>query len=552
MELSGCQILIETLIEQGVTTIFGYPGGQVLNIYDELYKNRDRIHHVLTAHEQGASHAADGYSRASGEVGVCIATSGPGATNLITGLATAKADSIPMVAITGNVPMELIGSDSFQEVDTFGLSIPVTKHSFRVDRVDMLAQTVREAFRIAKSGRPGPVLVDIPKNIQIDKTAYTPRGISEKTPDAKPDTALLDQALGMIHESKRPVIYCGGGVINANCSEIITKLTEKLDAFMVCSMMGLTAMDNDHPKYLGMSGMHGRFAATKAISECDLVIAAGIRFADRATGNRTKFAAGAKIIHLDVDVAEHGKNIDANLQIPGDLHFALSYIASKLEPQKHPAWEETVQAYQKKPKDVCVPEGYLLPWQVIFAVNRKAPPDTNIATDVGQHQMWVAQHYHFKKARTLQTSGGLGTMGYGMGAAIGAAVATGKRTVLFTGDGSFGMNLNELATAVSQKLPLVIVVFNNGVLGMIRQWQNLFFENHFMSSNLQRKTDFVKLAEAFGATGLRAANGPQLEEALEQAFALDTPVLIDCLMPPEENVFPMVPPNGSLENIILE
>ena len=552
MELSGCQILIETLIEQGVTTIFGYPGGQVLNIYDELYKNRDRLHHVLTAHEQGASHAADGYSRASGEVGVCIATSGPGATNLITGLATAKADSVPMVAITGNVPMELIGSDSFQEVDTFGLSIPVTKHSFRVDNVELLAQTVREAFRLAKSGRPGPVLVDIPKNIQLDKTEYAPMGISEKTPDAKPNTAQLDQALGMINESKRPVIYCGGGVINANCSEIITKLTEKLDAFVVSSMMGLTAMDNNNPKYLGMSGMHGRFAATKAISECDLVIAAGVRFTDRATGNRVKFAPMAKIIHLDVDAAEHGKNIDADLQIPGDLHFALNYINSKLEPQRHLDWEETVNDYKNKTKDVCVPEGYLLPWQVIQAVNLKATPETNIATDVGQHQMWVAQYYKFQKPRTLQTSGGLGTMGYGMGAAMGAAIATGNRTVLFTGDGSFGMNLNELATAVSEKLPLVIVVLNNGVLGMIRQWQNLFFENHFMSSNLERKTDFVKLAEAFGATGFRAANEAQLQETLDRAFALSTPVLIDCLIPDAENVFPMVPPNGSFENIILK
>ena len=552
MEQSGCQILIETLIEQGVTTIFGYPGGQVLNIYDELYKNKHRISHVLTAHEQGAAHAADGYSRSSGKVGVCLATSGPGATNLITGLATANADSIPMVAITGNVPMELIGSDSFQEVDTFGLSIPVTKHSFRVNTVETLAQTVREAFRLAKSGRPGPVLVDIPKNIQIDKTEYSPMGIAEKIPDAKPNTALLDQALEMINSSKRPIVYCGGGVINGNCADVTTKLVEKTDAFMVCSMMGLTAMDNSHPKYLGMSGMHGRFSASKAISECDLVIAAGVRFTDRATGNRQKFAPNAKIIHLDIDSAEHGKNIDAALKIPGDLHFALSYITSKLEPQKHPQWEQLVHSYKNKTKDFYAPDGYLLPWQIIAAVNQRATPETNIATDVGQHQMWVAQYYNFKKPRTLQTSGGLGTMGYGMGAAIGAAMATGSKTVLFTGDGSFGMNLNELATAVSQNLPLIVVILNNGVLGMIRQWQNLFFQNHFMSSNLERKTDFVKLADAFGATGLRATNLTELNEALDQAFALASPVVIDCLIPDEENVFPMVPPNGSLENIILK
>lgn len=552
MEKSGCQILIETLIEQGVTTIFGYPGGTVLYIYDELYKNKHRINHVLTAHEQGATHAADGYSRASGKVGVCLATSGPGATNLITGLATAKADSVPIVAITGNVPMELIGSDSFQEVDTFGLSIPVTKHSFRVDNVESLAETVREAFRIAKSGRPGPVLVDIPKNIQIDTTEYSPKGIVEKEQDVKPDTALLDQALEMINKSKRPIVYCGGGVINANCTEAATKLVEKADAYMVCSMMGITAMDNNHPKYLGMSGMHGRFSAIKAMSESDLVIAAGVRFTDRATGDRQKFASNAKIIHLDIDPAEHGKNINATLQISGDLDFALSYIASKLEPQKHREWENTVNSYKNKTKDNSPSNGYLLPWEVISAVNKRATPETNISTDVGQHQMWVSQYYNFKNPRTLQTSGGLGTMGYGMGAAIGATMATGNRTVLFTGDGSFGMNLNELATAVSQNLPLIIVILNNGRLGMIRQWQNLFFENRFIASALERQTDFVKLAEAFGATGFRASNMAELNDALDKAFALQSPVVVDCLIPNEECVFPMVPPNGSLENIILK
>lgn len=552
MERSGCQILIETLIEQGVTTIFGYPGGQVLHIYDELYKNEHRIQHVLTAHEQGATHAADGYSRASGKVGVCLATSGPGATNLITGLATANADSIPMVAITGNVPMELMGSDSFQEVDTFGLSIPVTKHSFRIDNVETLAETVREAFRLAKSGRPGPVLVDIPKNIQLDKASYSPKGMVEEIPNSKPDTTLLDQALEMINNSKRPVLYCGGGVIHADCTELATKLVEKTDGYMVCSMMGLTAMDNHHPKYLGMSGMHGRFTAIKALTECDLVIAAGVRFTDRATGNKEKFVPNAKIIHLDIDSAEHGKNIDAALQIPGDLTFALRYILSKLEPQKHSEWETAIELIKNKTKDNFPKTGYLLPWEVIAAVNKRATPETNISTDVGQHQMWVAQYYNFKNPRTFQTSGGLGTMGYGMGAAIGAAMGTGNRTVLFTGDGSFGMNLNELATAVSENLPLIIVILNNGRLGMIRQWQNLFFQNRFIASALERQTDFVKLADAFGATGFRASTTAELNEALDKAFALESPVVIDCLIPTEECVFPMVPPNGSLENIILK
>lgn len=552
MLMTGCQILIETLVEQEVTTVFGYPGGQVLNIYDELYKNQHRINHVLTAHEQGASHAADGYSRASGKVGVCIATSGPGATNLITGLATAHSDSIPMVAITGNVPMNLIGTDSFQEVDSIGLAIPVTKHSFLVKDIKDLAHTLREAFRFAKSGRPGPVLVDIPKNVQLDTTEYVPMGLVETTPSPEPDTKILDNAIEIIKNSKKPLIYCGGGVINGNCHKELVALAEKLDAYVAFSMMGLTAMDGDHPKYLGMCGMHGRYAATKALSQADLIIAAGVRFTERATGNKSKFAEQAKIIHLDIDPAEHGKNIDATLEVPGRLSTALSYLCTNSEKMDNVQWRESVEEYKSKTTDSVAPEGYMMPWEVIGAVNKRTTSETNIATDVGQHQMWVAQYYNFKKPRTHLTSGGLGTMGYGMGAAIGAAMATGNKTVLFTGDGSFGMNLNELATAVSQNLPLVIVILNNRVLGMIRQWQSLFFDNRYMATVLDRQTDFVKLAEAFGATGYRADNLTDLNLALDKAFSINSPVVIDCIVPDEENVFPMVPPNGSLENIILK
>ena len=552
MQLNGCQILIETLVEQGVTTVFGYPGGQVLNIYDELYKNKDRLTHVLTAHEQGASHAADGYSRSSGKVGVCIATSGPGATNLITGLATAHADSIPMIAITGNVPMDFIGTDSFQEVDTIGLSIPVTKHSFLVKDIADLAFTLREAFKVAQSGRPGPVLVDIPKNVQLDVTEYEILGKVKKAPDPLPSEKLLAQALPIIKESGRPIIYCGGGILNGDCHKELLELAEKLDAYVAFSMMGLTSMSCEHPKYLGMCGMHGRYAATKAVSSADLIIAAGVRFTERATGNKQKFAEQANIIHLDIDPAEHGKNIDATLAIQGHLGTALSYLAHNSEKKNNTTWVSTVEAFKRNAQIATSPDNLLMPWEVIKAVNEKASPETIIATDVGQHQMWVAQYYNFKAPRTHLTSGGLGTMGYGMGAAIGATMATGKKTVLFTGDGSFGMNLNELATAVSEKLPLVVVILNNGVLGMIRQWQGLFFDNHYMATILERKTDFVKLSEAFGTKGFRVSNIGDLNNALDVAFKETTPVVIDCLIPEEENVFPMVPPNGSLDNIIMK
>ncbi|MCI1958714.1 MAG: biosynthetic-type acetolactate synthase large subunit, partial [Clostridia bacterium] len=503
----------------------------------------------LTAHEQGAAHAADGYSRASGKVGVCIATSGPGACNLITGIATAHADSIPLVAITGNVPTDMIGTDSFQEVDTIGLSIPVSKHSFLVKDIKSLAPTIREAFKIAKSGRPGPVLVDIPKNVQIAETEFTPMPEVKKVPDPVPETELLDKAVKLINASSRPLIYCGGGVINGNCSDLIEPLAEKADAYVAFSMMGLTSMDSGSFRYLGMSGMHGRFAATNAFTKTDLVIAAGVRFTDRATGNKEHFAENAKIIHIDIDSAEHDKNITADIKICGSLQYSLKYILENINKKNNADWHKEMENI--KSKETYPHSPVMTAQDVIRAVNKYTSPDTIIATDVGQHQMWVAQEYKFKKPRTHLTSGGLGTMGFGLGAAIGGCMATGKKTVLFTGDGSFGMNLNELATAVSQKLPITIVVLNNSRLGMIRQWQSLFFENRYMATIPDRKTDFVKLAEAFGAHAFRAENMSELETALDKAFKINTPVVVECIIPPEENVLPMVPPNGTAEDIIL-
>ncbi|MCD8035775.1 MAG: biosynthetic-type acetolactate synthase large subunit [Clostridiales bacterium] len=552
MRLNGCEIIMEVLAEQGVDTVFGYPGGQVLNIYDALYKNQYRIKHILTAHEQGAAHAADGYSRASGKVGVCIATSGPGACNLITGLATANADSIPLVAITGNVAINMIGSDSFQEIDTIGLTIPASKHSFQVRDIDELAFTLREAFRVAQSGRPGPVLVDIPKNVQIAETEFVSEPKVEKTPDPMPDKELLDTAVEIINASNSPLIYCGGGVINGNCPEFIEPLAEKADAFVAFSMMGLTAMNSDSDRYLGMNGMHGHYASTSALAKADLIIAAGVRFADRATGNPDKFAEKAKIIHLDIDPAEHDKNITADIKIQGNLKASLKYILENIAQGEHPKWHETISKEKEIEASLYEKSDRMTAIDAIRTVNKLTEPDTLIATDVGQHQMWVAQEYHFKQPRTHLSSGGLGTMGYGLGAAIGGSIATGKRAVLFTGDGSFSMNLNELATAVSQNIPLTIVLLNNSCLGMIRQLQSLFCENRHMALGEERRTDFVKLAEAFGAKGYRAGTTDELEAAFKEAYQLNSPSLIECIIPSDELVLPTVPPNGSLDNIILQ
>ena len=552
MKITGSDILVETLIEQGTEVVFGYPGGQVLNIYDSLYLKSDRIKHIITAHEQGAAHAADGYARATGKVGVVIATSGPGATNLVTGLATAMLDSVPMVAITGNVPCNLLGRDSFQEVDIVGITIPVTKHNFMVTKTEDLADTVREAFKVAKSGRPGPVLVDIPKDIQIKTADYEPVPVVTPFEMPKADEELIEKAAEMIAESKKPYIYCGGGVIAAGAEAELAALSEKIDAPVGCSIMGITAIPNSNPRKLGMTGMHGHYVASKAKNDADLVITLGARFSDRATGNVGKFCTGAKIIHIDVDAAELGKNVTVDLGIQGDVKDALARIIAKAEEKKNPAWwEEIAKIKEFVAQNEAKQIGTLTPYEVIETVNSYLESDSPVATDVGQHQMWTAQKYRFEKTRTFMTSGGLGTMGYGMGGAIGACVATGKRTVLFTGDGSFGMNLNELATAVSQKLPLIIVVLNNGVLGMVRQWQAAFYNRHFSETTLERKTDFAALARAFGASGFTVETADELNMAMKMAVKNGGPVLIDCVIDMDERVLPMIPPGGAIENMIL-
>lgn len=552
MKISGAKIIMETLIEQGCDTVFGYPGGQVINIFDELYQYRDKINHVLTAHEQGASHAADGYARATGKVGVVIATSGPGATNLVTGIATAHLDSVPLVAITGNVPCSLLGRDSFQEVDIMGITMPITKHNFIVKDVTKLADTLRLAFKIAKSGRPGPVLVDIPKDIQINQCEFESKTPEESYPIQSADEDKLRQAAELISQAKRPYIYCGGGVISSGASDEVISLAEKIDSPIGCSMMGLSAIPDDHPKFLGMQGMHGRYASSVAENEADLIIAAGARFSDRATGNTSKFAVGAKIIHIDVDNAEINKNIHAYLGIEGDIKDTLSRLVNMVEEKENPEWSSRTEELKMIGNNCISSKTALTPYNIIDIISSKADDDTVIVTDVGQHQMWTAQRYPFKKPRTFISSGGLGTMGFGMGAAIGANIATGKKSVLITGDGSFGMNLNELATAVSNNIPMIIVIMNNGVLGMVRQWQTLFFDKHYSNTTLNRKTDFVKLAEAFGAKGTRVDTPEAFESAFKAAYAENAPFVIDCAVDCNEFVLPMLPPGGSIDDMITE
>jgi len=552
MKISGSKILVETLIEQGCDVIFGYPGGQVINLFDELYLNKDRIKHILTAHEQGASHAADGYARATGKVGVVLATSGPGATNLVTGIATAYLDSVPMVAITGNVPCSLIGRDSFQEVDIVGVTMPITKHNFIVKKVEELADTIRLAFKIAKSGRPGPVLIDIPKDVQTSLCEFENKPVEEPYPMKKASQELLEKAAELIAESKKPYIYCGGGVIAGNASEEVQKLADEIDSPIGCSMMGISAVPTDNSRFLGMQGMHGHYASSIAENESDLIIACGARFSDRATGKTSKFARNAKIIHIDVDNAELQKNIPVYLGINGDIKDALSRLSELVQKKSNPEWNERINQLRKDEQDMTLnPDSEkLTPFNIIDIISKTTDENTVIATDVGQHQMWAAQRCKFNKPRKFISSGGLGTMGFGMGAAIGANIASGNKVVLYTGDGSFGMNLNELATAVTNNIPMVIVIMNNGVLGMVRQWQTLFFDKHYSNTTLERKTDFVKLAEAFGAKGYRVFTTDELEEVFPKAFAENAPVVIDCAVDCDEFVLPMLPPGGSIDDII--
>lgn len=565
MQMTGARIVIETLIEQGCDTLFGYPGGQVIDLFDELYRSRDRIRHILTAHEQGAAHAADGYARATGKVGVVMATSGPGATNLVTGIAAAYLDSVPMVAITGNVPCSQIGRDSFQEVDIVGVSMPVTKHNFIVKRAEELAETIRTAFRIARSGRPGPVLVDIPKDVQETVCEYEPQAHPAEAEPVRPASEeRLRKAAKMLSAAKRPYIYFGGGVIAGNASAELTALAEKIDAPMGCSLMGLSAVPSAHPLFLGMQGMHGHFASSAAEDAADLVLALGVRFSDRATGEQGRFSAHFNIIHIDIDGAELNKNISAALTIRGDLKDALGRLEKMVSKRSNPAWRRQIERLRQEEtaRTACShallekkyrnTENELTHYQIIDAVSAAAPEDAVIVTDVGQHQMWTAQRYPLRQPRTFLTSGGLGAMGYGLGAAIGANIAAGKPVVLFTGDGSFGMNLNELATAVSEQANVIVIIMNNGVLGMVRQWQTLFYDRRYAGTTLDRRTDFVKVAEGFGASGARASTPEQLADALKQAFSQSGTFVIDVRMSSDELVLPMLPPGGSIDNIITE
>lgn len=555
MKLTGAQILVQTLIEQGVTDVFGYPGGQVINIYDALYEYKDKINHILTAHEQGAAHAADGYSRATGKVGVCIATSGPGATNLVTGIATAMLDSIPLVAITGNVPCSLIGKDSFQEVDITGVTLPITKHNYFVNKIEDLADILREAFAIAKSGRPGPVLVDIPKDVQVGKYEYEPQAAVEKTPLPKVEQSQIDAAVQMLSQAERPYIYIGGGAAGLGLGKDIVAFADKIDAAIGCSFMGLSAVPNESPRFLGMQGMHGHYASSMAQNEADVILAVGVRFSDRATGNVAKFARKTRIIQLDPDSAEINKNVRVALGLVGDVEDAFKRIASACAAKSLPMWQDRV--CQLKAEEAACEEQIaaadaspLTPKQVMDIVNEEKPAKTIITTDVGQHQMWAAQYATFDGPRRFVSSGGLGTMGFGLGAAMGAYVATKDPTVLITGDGSFGMNLNELATAVTYKLPIVIVLMNNGVLGMVRQWQTLFFGKRYSNTVLDRKTDFVALAKAFGADGYLAETPIQFRQAFKAAVKAGKPAVIDARIDKDEFVLPMLPPGGAIDDMI--
>lgn len=554
MKRTGAQIIVEVLLEQGVDTVFGYPGGAVLNIYDALYEYRDRVRHILTAHEQGAAHAADGYARASGKTGVVFATSGPGATNLVTGIATAYMDSIPMVAITGNVGTDFLGRDSFQEVDITGVTLPVTKHNVIVKKIEDLAPALREAFSIANTGRKGPVLVDVPKDITAATTDYAPCLAVHPAPIPQADPAQVSAAVEVLLKARRPVLYAGGGVISSNASEALCALAHKFDIPVANSIMGLGSFPQDDPLSLGMIGMHGSLVANRAADECDVLVAVGARFSDRVAGNRRAFAASAKIIHIDVDPAEMGKNVAIDFPITGDAGKILTLLADALPQGDHNEWRAELESIRMEGEKnlVCGGlDGFIDPRDVIEAVDRLTPADTQIVTDVGQHQMWAAQYYAYRKPRTLITSGGLGTMGFGLGAAIGAQIANpDKRTVLFSGDGSFHMNLNEITTLASYHVPVVDIVMNNTVLGMVRQWQTAFYGKRYSQTDPHRKTNIKALAEAFGVKGMILDKPEKIEATLQEAFAHNGPVVIDCRIAPDQSVLPMIPPGCGVEDIM--
>ena len=552
--LTGAQIIVECLKEQQVDTVFGFPGGSVLNIYDELYKHQHEITHILTSHEQGASHAADGYARATGKVGVCFATSGPGATNLVTGIATAYMDSVPMVAITGNVPLSLLGKDSFQEVDITGITMPITKHNYIVKDVNKLADTIREAFRIAREGRPGPVLIDVPKDMTAAASEYT-----FQVPEP-PDTQRfnrfnekdLTQAVEMMNKAKKPFIYSGGGVTASNASEQLLAFAQRLKAPVGCSLMGQSSFPAYHEQYTGMIGMHGTKVSNMAVSQCDLLVVVGARFSDRVVSRADKFAQRAKVLHIDIDPAEINKNIRTYHHLIGDVKGILQQLTDRIDERSDHQWVEQISQW-KQEYPLRVNSENRRAKEIIETLSELTRHRAIITTEVGQHQMWAAQFYGFDLPRSFLSSGGLGTMGYGTGAAIGAKLGRPDRQVVsIAGDGSFRMNCNELATAAKYRIPIVVLIMNNKTLGMVRQWQTLFYDKRYSNTDLDHPIDWVKLAEAFGASGLKIGVGDEIRPVLEQALASTGPMVVDCEIPIDDKVLPMVPPGAAIEDLILE
>lgn len=553
MILNGSEILVNVLLEQGVDRVFGYPGGAVLNIYDALYKYSDKITHYMTAHEQGAAHAADGYARSTGKTGVVIATSGPGATNLVTGIATAYMDSVPMVAITGNVATPLIGADSFQEVYITGITMPITKHNFIVRRVEDLADTLREAFRIAESGRPGPVLVDIPKDVTGAKTTYTFKEKDSSPVRTDKIVGNLNEIAELINRAERPFIYFGGGVKLSEASEELRALIQKADIPAAYTLMAAGVLGYGERQNLGLMGMHGNFSANSAANRADVMLAIGTRFSDRVALNTTKFGHNAKIVHIDIDPAEINKNITADYSIIGDVKAVLTKIMPMIKETKHDSWFAKIDEWKKDDYAPEPSETELKPNFIISETCKAVGEDAIFVTDVGQHQMWAAQFIHHTKARNFLTSGGLGTMGYGYGAAIGAKIANPDKPVIhFTSDGSLHMNMNELCTAVSYKLPIITVILNNAVLGMVRQWQGAFYDRRFASSEPERLTNYVKVAEAFGGKGYHCETPAELEAALKEAVKAECPVWIECVIDREEKVLPMIPSGGTVHDTIFK
>ena len=549
MLLNGSEIVVECLKEQGVDTVFGYPGGAILNIYDALYKHSDEIKHVLTSHEQGAAHAADGYARATGKVGVCMATSGPGATNLVTGIATAYMDSVPMVAITANVTLPLLGKDSFQEVDIAGVTMPITKHGYIVKNVEELADTIRKAFEIASTGRPGPVLVDITKDVTAATCEFTPMTIEKKAVASRYTKEDMDEVIACIQAAKKPYIYLGGGAIISEASKEVAEFAELIDAPVCDTLMGKGAFDGKSPRYTGMIGMHGTKTSNLGVSDCDLLIALGARFSDRVVGNPKKFAENAKVIHIDVDAAEINKNIRVDVALVGDLKAVLSELNSKLTKQDNSEWMQTIQDLKAK-YPLKYDDSVLSCPFVIEEIDRVTNGEAIISTDVGQHQMWAAQYYKYTQPRTFLSSGGLGTMGYGLGACIGAQVGQPDKVCInIAGDGCFRMNMNELATASRYNIPIIQVVINNHVLGMVRQWQTLFYGKRYSQTVLNDKVDFCKIAEGLGCTAIRVTKKEEVAPAIEKAISLKAPVLIECIIPEDDKVFPMVPAGAPISEV---